>query len=135
VGGLGSGRRRLSLQEHLSRGTFRPDRHGDAARNVLTLPAPPVAPPPPPGLSKTSRERWDRLLREFEGWSASQLTLAEAALRAADRAEACRKVIAREGLTLAGKRGGARRPHPLIRVQRSDERFLVDIFRQLRLNE
>jgi hypothetical protein len=82
-----------------------------------------------------SRGRWVQLLEEFEGWTASQLALVETALRAADRAEACRKVIGREGLTIAGKRGGARRPHPLIRVQRSDERMVIDVFRQLRLNE
>jgi hypothetical protein len=134
LGGIGSGGgNKKTLEEHLARGTFRRGRHG--AAKVVSLPAPAAPPPPPRGLRKPSRARWVRLLHEFEGWSASQLTLVEAALRAADRAEACRRVIAKEGLVIAGKRGGGRRPHPLIRVQRSDERFLVDIFRQLRLNE
>jgi hypothetical protein len=131
MGGVGSGgQNRKSIAEHVRRGTYRPDRHG----RVVSLPPPAGPPPAPPeGLSATSTALWAAVTDEFDGWASHELALLRLALLAADRAAECCATIGREGLVLVGKRGGARRPHPLLRVQRAEEAFVVDVFRQLRL--
>jgi len=131
MGGKGSGARRLPPEVHALRGTR--DRH--AAANVIPLTSrAPVAPPPPPsGLSRPSRELWTSVTSAYDGWSPAEYHLLALALGAADRASACRRAIAKAGYEIAGKRGGGRRPHPLLRVLLHSERLTADLFRQLGL--
>jgi hypothetical protein len=126
MGGIGSGgHNKRSAQEHLLRGTFRKSRHGGKVVDLSNPPSPPPA--APDGLSAASRALWDALLDEFTGWAPQELTLLELALRARDLAEDCRAAIKASGLTAKG------RPHPLLRAKRAEERFVADVFRQLRL--
>lgn len=131
MGGPGSGgHNRKSAESHLIAGTYRPDRgHGKVAG---TIGPPEPVPAMPRGLSRPARATWRRLMAAYEGWSTHEALLLELALRARDRAEECRQQIAEEGIVLAGKRG-ATRAHPLVKVQRAEERFVADVFRQLRL--
>jgi hypothetical protein len=125
VGGKGSGGwNRRSAEQHRVDGTFRPDRHARRATRVVPIGDP--APPPPETLSAPARERWVQLVGEFAGWDAGQLHLLELALLASDRATACRERIARDGLIVKGH------VHPLMRLLRSEERFMLDTLRQLR---
>ena len=102
MGGPGSGgHNRKSVETHLTRGTFRADRHA----KVVNLPT--SAPPPaPPGLSAAAQARWTQLVSEFAGWTEHEYVLLEMALIAGDRAVACRERIAREGLTIAASPKG-----------------------------
>jgi hypothetical protein len=60
MGGQGSGGyNRISVSEHLRRGTYRPSRHGPLPQKVLALPGGrPEAPEPPQELQDAGRELW-----------------------------------------------------------------------------
>jgi len=133
MGGPGSGgHNRRSTEEHLARATYRADRHG---AKVVSLPPSPAAPPSPPsGLRKASRDLWTRYVTAYDGWGPYEFMLLEQALRAGDRAADCRRRVARDGIVVTGKRGGGRRAHPLLKILRSEERFMLDVFRQLGLS-
>jgi hypothetical protein len=111
------------------RGT--PDRR--AATVVALAPRATVAPPPPAGLSASSRALWASIVASYDGWAPAEYHLLELALGAADRAAKCRRAIGRDGYEVAGKRGGQRRQHPLLRVLLHSERLTADLFRQLGL--
>lgn len=67
MGGRGSGgRNRVSADEHLRRGTFRPDRHAGIGK-LLALPLPVDAPPTPQDLAEAGGELW-RLLWTCAPW-------------------------------------------------------------------
>jgi len=133
MGGPGSGRIPRPVEEHVARGTFRRDRHGDG--KVVSLPPSPAAPPAAPsGLRRASRDLWTRYVTAYDGWGPYEFMLLEQALRAGDRAADCRRRVARDGIVVTGKRGGGRRAHPLLKILRSEERFMLDVFRQLGLS-
>jgi P27 family predicted phage terminase small subunit len=83
-------------------------------------------------LSPPSSALWRALLSDYEGWGKADLVLLELALRAHDQAAQCQRRIAREGITLRGKRGSVR-AHPLLRVERQAVASAAAIFRQLNL--
>lgn len=67
MGGPGSGgQNRLSVEEHLRRGTYRPSRHGPRPQKVLALPGTRTeAPASPDALQAAGKKLWER------AWSAS----------------------------------------------------------------
>lgn len=158
-----SGRPRKPVDEHLLRGTYRADRHGDRGALALVSSSPSVAPRHDRearrlirGLSRGSQRLGRALLAEYEGWATADLVLLRLTLEALDRAEACRKVIAADGLMPAGKRadssgspeeggsaasattnernrGGHGKPHPLLRVERQAMTFAAHALARLNL--
>jgi hypothetical protein len=127
MGGVGSGRYpKKTAAQHIVTGTYRPSRHGP----VVELPRPSVpiseTAEAPAGLSEASRALRDRLLDQYDGWSAPELVLVDCALLALDRAAECRTAIAAAGLTTAKGRA-----HPLLIVLRAEERFAFDVLRRL----
>lgn len=147
-----SGRPRKPVDEHLLAGTYRRDRHGPLepgirlARSMavarLTAPSPSTrrdrrdpddreARRLLRGLSREARGMGRALLAEYEGWSVADLAVLRLILTALDRAAECRKVIAADGV-MPGKRG-ARKVHPLIRVEHQARTFIVGALRGLNL--
>jgi hypothetical protein len=127
MGGPGSGRfPKKTAAEHLLAGTYRRDRHGP---KVVDLPRRPGLPPPVPAdLSDEAAALWTRVTAEYDGWAPQDYVLLELGLRALDTAAQCRQAIGASGLTTPGGR-----PHPLLSVLRSEEKFVAETFRQLRL--
>lgn len=130
MGGPGSGgHNKRPASDHVLRGTWRKDRHGD----VVPLRRPAYEPgAPPESLSEAARALRARILAEFEGWTPPEVFELDLALQASDRYAAAAEQIRRDGIVLRGTRGG-QRPHPLLRVLHAEARLMVDLFRQLRL--
>src|SRR5262245_37649298 len=109
VKGRSGGWNRKSVAEHVLQGTYRADRHGPRVALALAGSVPsPESPPPPRGLSRASRQRWQEAMAGYEGWKVGEVKLFELALRACDEADACRARILAEGLTVPGPRGDPR---------------------------
>jgi P27 family predicted phage terminase small subunit len=132
VKGRSGGWNRKSAEQHLISGTYRRDRHGPVALASVN-PQQTEPPEPPASLSPTAREAWRRYMQEFEAWSAGDLRLLELALHAQDRAEQCRRRLKADGLVLRARRGGLRRVHPLVRVEKAAIDFMITVFKQLGL--
>lgn len=73
-------------------------------------------PPTPRGLRESSRRWWRAIVAEYEP-SHAELRLLETACRAHDRAEQCRRLVDREGVTVAD-RFGQIRVHPALVEER-----------------
>src|SRR5438034_1893169 len=90
-----------------------------------------TVPKPPGGLSTMSRGLWSRMHR---GWQLddSARVLLTVALRAHDRAEEARAIIARDGMVIKAAKGT--RAHPAVAVLRDAETSLLRAWRQLGLD-
>jgi hypothetical protein len=75
------------------------------------------APPPPTGLSSMSEDAW-RLLVPSRARSPGRRLLVEQMLRALDRTEECRALIAAQGLTQSTKTTGMVHVNPLVKAER-----------------
>lgn len=89
-------------------------------------------PDPPHHLSEASKELWRQVVPERI--STGRLAMVTAALEARDRAEECRLVIEREGMTTKTESTGALHLHPLLRVEKDNRQLFTRLWQQLRLH-
>jgi P27 family predicted phage terminase small subunit len=133
VKGRSGGWNRRSVEEHVARGTYRPERHGALALPLVNSGSElSTTAEAPASLSLERRADWHNYLKAYEGWTVAELVLLKLALEAQDRAEQCRRRIKREGLTLRGRRGRVQ-AHPLLRVEKAAVAVMLDAFKQLGL--
>ena len=105
-GGSGGAARRKPAEYHYLAGNYRPSLHGPlpaglrtrgavtAARPAPAIPLPAI---PLPAIPQTGAELIARMLREFSGWSPSELVTLDLAAEQWDRARALRKQIVEAG--------------------------------------
>lgn len=133
MGGPGSGgSNKKSAEQHRLEGTFRPGRHGP--RLVRAQPAG-DAPSPPDSVSAAGLKLWRDFVEAHPSRFAddlSALVTLEAIVRASDRRDQARALIARDGLVLEGARGG-QRVHPMWRVEHTATMDMLKALRDLRL--
>ena len=121
------GHNKRPAEQHVLRGTFRPDRHGrrpDPARKQGRLPKAPT------GLSTAARGWWRRLLGDYELDDQAGLLLLESALRQFDRAEKARAILDKEGIVVTD-RFGQQRAHPAAPLERDARAGMLAVFRAL----
>jgi phage terminase small subunit len=125
-----SGRRRVSPELHIIRGTFRKDRHALAP---VVDPAPPVRlPRPPRGLSVEIRRFWTDTVRHWQIEAPADLKLLQLACEALQDAHEARAERKREGDTLTMP-SGARRPHPAVQREHNARLTFARLLAQLNL--
>ncbi len=78
----------------------------------------------PPGLSKTARMWWRKLVAEFEIEDPGGLLILETALRAHDRMIQARDWLDAEGLTVQDRFGQAK-PHPCAVIERDSRAAML----------
>ncbi len=129
-----SGRKPLSREEHILRGTYRPDRHGpldesqeQAAQPATKLPAHVLS-----GLQRAGREAVRQLWADFGEWSNADLLLLPLVGQATDRRAEARAALKEHGIVLT-TRTGRQYPNPWLRVEAQATRELMALFRQLGL--
>jgi phage terminase small subunit len=138
-----SGRRPLSLVQHVARGTYRRDRHGPLpsggratvlGNTVLQLPT--TAPSPADALTTAASgaEFVARTLAEFEEWLPGDLVLLRLAGEAFDRVLELRVKIAASGV-IVRVRGGQAGPNPLLRHERAAVASFAGLLKQLSLQK
>ena len=91
------------------------------------------APKTPPNLSRKAAKLWRDLTTEYGICDSGGLAILEAGLRAFDRAEAARGIIAAEGLQ-APDRFGVMKPHGLIPAERDARGQWLAALKQLHLD-
>ena len=96
-------------------------------------PVPDHLPPPPKGLSREAQRWWRRLHTAFDLADEDALFLLESALRSFDRAEAARRRIDQEGLTVTDRFGQAK-AHPLTVVERDSRGQFLQGMKALNLD-
>ncbi len=87
---------------------------------------------PPRHLSAESREWWKTVLADYE-LTPHDLVLLRRACDAMDRGEQARKLLAREGLTIATEHGV--KTHPAVAVERGAAQTLIHLIKALGLNK
>jgi phage terminase small subunit len=88
--------------------------------------------PAPEGLSSRAATLWAELVpRVVKG--PGRLALLEEALRARDRADECRALIAAQGLVTITKRTGAFHVHPLVKAEKDARAVFAKLAGLLRL--
>jgi hypothetical protein len=85
-------------------------------------------------VPEEGRPFFDRLTGSYGGWGPASLELAIQAARASARVEEAREVVEREGLVVAGTRGGKVR-NPALLVETAAASELRAALRALRLDE
>ena len=78
----------------------------------------------PVGLSERSTVLWGQIVPR-RARSPERLALLQQALVALDRADQCREILEREGLTVTTKTTGAVHVHPLLKVEREQRQLFV----------
>ena len=78
---------------------------------------------PPSDLHRTGRGLWSTVTKEYELNDSGSLILLGEACRAADRAEQCAKVIARDGPLITSPKGTIK-DHPLLKVELLQRSFV-----------
>src|SRR5262245_40230445 len=87
-----------------------------------------AVPTPPSDLSAAARAIWQTVHREWDVDTASRVLLVTA-LRAYDRCELAREMVAKEGMVIPV--GNTVKPHPAIGIWRSAETAFIRCWRQL----
>jgi P27 family predicted phage terminase small subunit len=99
---------------------------------ISTDPTPVDLATPPPELGAYGVALWKSVTIEFDlADIGGRETLRQLCL-AADRAESCREVIAKQGLMVRSKAGGVR-PHPLLQIEMTARNFVVKALGKLGL--
>jgi phage terminase small subunit len=75
-----------------------------------------TAPKAPSGLDRAGRKLWDAILGEYDITDEASLEILRSACECADRAEAAKREVARDGMTVESKTGSLR-PHPALAVE------------------
>jgi phage terminase small subunit len=89
--------------------------------------------PPPDGLSDAGQDLWRKLVPK-QSQSPGRLALLEEALRARDRAEEFRALIAQQGITTITKTTGAVHVNPLIKAEKEARALFAKIAGMIALN-
>jgi P27 family predicted phage terminase small subunit len=89
-------------------------------------------PQPPPHLGEPERLIWGGIVRDFELATEASTAVLITALEAHMRARECREIIAREGMTVAG-RDGQTKVHPLLAVERDARQSWLSAIKALGL--
>jgi P27 family predicted phage terminase small subunit len=87
----------------------------------------------PAGLSKESRETWDKLIKEYDFQDAGGLQLLEIYCRAFDRAQECRKQIDIDGMQVKD-RFGQLKAHSLLTAEKESRAIMLSALRQMNLD-
>ncbi len=99
------------------------------------LEAPPLravkTPSPPSGLSAEARKLWSDVLAEFELPAHAAKTLL-IGCQTLDRLRQAQKVLADQGITIAGRQGP--RPHPAIAIERDSRVAYLRAMREIGLD-
>jgi hypothetical protein len=91
--GRSGGHNRLSVEQHILRGTFNPTRHGSRPSALTAGPVPRTAPVPPAlvtGLVGRGAAFVGECWAAYDGWSPASLTLLHEAGRLLDQLETVR---------------------------------------------
>lgn len=88
---------------------------------------------PPTSLGRDGKKLWGAILKDYQIDDAASLAVLASLCETVDRLAACRAVIARDGMTVAGS-GGQPRPHPLLQTEAEARRALLAHARALRLD-
>jgi P27 family predicted phage terminase small subunit len=90
-------------------------------------------PPQPPAHLSPSAQQWWKTTVETYVLHEHHLRLLQLACEAWDRAQAARKQLEEEGLTVSGREGGMR-PHPCIGIERDTRLAVARLVRELDLD-
>jgi P27 family predicted phage terminase small subunit len=94
--------------------------------------AAPTGSTPPADLGLTGRELWLRLVNAYKVDDEHGQTVLALACRAADREQACRKRIEKDGVAVTDK-WGQTKPHPLLAAERDARAQVLAALRALSL--
>ena len=86
----------------------------------------------PAHLAEPTRAWWRQVVRDYQ-LDTHHLKLFQAACEAWDRAEEAQRILARDGLVIAGREGGVR-PHPAVAIRRDAENSFARLLRELDLD-
>ena len=136
-----SGRKPLSIEEHLRRGTFRPHRHGPRPPQFAGATAlqPAVeAPPLPAHVSEGLRSRGLLFVRElwdgYGQWSPAQLRILHECGAVIDTLGDLEAQVP-AGTVLLEDSNGDTSLHPILRARRQERQSLAVLVRSLGLKE
>jgi len=128
-----SGRKPLSIEAHLRKGTYRPDRHGPIPAETRPVTgATPAAPAPLTGheamldgLGAAGRALVAAHLDALGDWNPRDLALIRQAGEARDRQVALQAAVDADGVVVGGE------PHPALRAERQAGAAVVTALRAL----
>jgi P27 family predicted phage terminase small subunit len=86
----------------------------------------------PSHLSQATRVWWSSIVSSYE-LEGHHLRLLQACCESWDRCEEARKILAKQGLTIAGSRGGLQ-AHPAVQIERDARTLFVRCLRELDLD-
>src|SRR5262245_32914275 len=89
-------------------------------------------PHPPADMGAVGRDLWAKLTRDYRIEDEHGRAALGVACRAADRAESCRRAVAKAGLVVRD-RFRQTRPHPLLAVERAARAQMLQALKQLSL--
>jgi P27 family predicted phage terminase small subunit len=88
---------------------------------------------PPKHLNRDSKILWRKLIEEFTITDTASLVVLQSMLEARERAEAARKIVETEGLTVTNPETGSIRSHPCCVVERDAKSSMLAAARALKL--
>ncbi len=97
----------------------------------MNTPKQPQNIPMPEGFSESSKQLWNQLAGN-QARSPERLQMLTQALRALDRAEACREAISLQGMTIEGA-GKISHANPLLRVEKDSRGQFAAMWKALHL--
>jgi len=89
-------------------------------------------PSPPKHLTAATAKWWREVVRDWR-LETHHVHILTAACEALDRANEAQRLLARDGLTIAGREGGLR-PHPAVAIRRDAEISFARLLRELDLD-
>lgn len=135
-----SGRRPMSAEWHLARGTFRKDRHRRRVPSAVAGPAalavdiPPVPAVTTAGLGEPGRAFVADVWAHYQDWPPEKLRLLHEAGAVTDALHEYAAILARDGRIVTAARGNEVL-HPVVRVQAQALRSLMLLVNALGLRE
>jgi hypothetical protein len=84
-------------------------------------------------LSHSAKKLQAACEEQFDGWDSAKQAIFLEGLKARDFAQKCIKIVEKEGLTVAGDRGGTK-AHPLLAAIRDSRAQFLMAMKMLKLN-
>ncbi len=88
---------------------------------------------PPHHLSHEARRVWREIVAEYAIGDSGGLRILRVALEFFDRAQACRRAIEKDGMTVVDK-FGQMKPHPLLPIERDSRAGFLNALKMLNLD-